>query len=56
VEGAARERDTLLSALGRARPGTGYLDAVRQLSPAARAAGTAWLQSLVDAVSNLAIQ
>jgi len=49
AEGSVRERDILLGALGRSSPGTSYLDAVRTLNPAARAAGTAWLQSLVDA-------
>ena len=48
VEGSVRDRDNLLNALGRSSPGTSYLDAVRNLSPSARAAGTAWLQSLVD--------
>ncbi|MDP2989725.1 MAG: hypothetical protein Q8O57_04075, partial [Kiritimatiellota bacterium] len=56
VEGSVRDRDNLLSVLGRLPPGTSYLDAVRALSPNARAAGTAWLQSLVDAVRNLAIE
>ena len=56
VEGSVRDRDSLMSALGRLPPGTTYLDAVHSLNPKARAAGTAWLQSLVDDVSNLAIQ
>ncbi len=53
VEGSVRDRDNLLSALGRSPPGTSYLDAVKALSPKARAAGTAWLQSLVDAAAAL---
>jgi len=53
AEGSVRDRDNLLSALGRLPPGTSYLDAVRMLSPSARAAGTAWLQSLVNAATVL---
>lgn len=53
VEGSVRDRDRLLSALGCLPPRTSYLDAVRTLSPNARAAGTAWLQSLVDAAAAL---
>ena len=53
VEGSVRDRDNLLSALGRLPPGTSYLDAVRTLSSNARAAGTAWLQSLVDVTAAL---
>ena len=53
VEGSVRDRDKLLSALGRLPPGTSYLDALRALSPSARAAGTAWLQSLVDVTAGI---
>jgi len=55
VEGSVRDRDILLNAMGRHPSGTSYLDAVKALSPNARAAGTAWLQSLVDTVRNLTI-
>jgi UDP-N-acetylglucosamine/UDP-N-acetylgalactosamine diphosphorylase len=53
AEGSVRDRDVLLTALGRSPPGTNYLDAVRMLSPDARAAGTAWLQSLVETTAAL---
>ncbi|MDD5677286.1 MAG: UDP-N-acetylglucosamine pyrophosphorylase [Kiritimatiellae bacterium] len=53
VKGSVRDRDILLKSLGRSPPGTSYLDAVRALSPQARAAGTAWLQSLVDVIAAL---
>jgi len=53
VEGSVRDRDNLLNAMGHLPPGTSYLDAVQALSPGARAAGTAWLQSLVDAAASL---
>lgn len=44
--GAARDR--FLSEWDRADAGGGYLAAVRNLSPEARRAGTAWLQGVVD--------
>ena len=53
LPGAERDRDRLLAALDRQPPGTRYLEAVRALDPAARAAGTAWLQSLAEAASGL---
>ncbi len=53
AEGKALERASLLNALGRIPSGTSYLEALKSLSPAARAAGTAWLQSLVDAAASL---
>jgi UDP-N-acetylglucosamine/UDP-N-acetylgalactosamine diphosphorylase len=34
-------------------PASDYLDAVRSLSPAVKAAGTAWLQSVVDSAAGL---
>lgn len=48
-EGSLRDRDILLESFARQRAGTSYQDAVQALTPDARAAGTAWLQSLVDA-------
>ena len=48
----ARERDVLLAALAGQRHGA-YLDAVRALPPAARCAGTAGLQQVVNAVCSL---
>lgn len=52
--GTATERETFLRELARAPSGAGYLDAIHGLSPEARHAGTAWLQSVVDPVSALA--
>ncbi len=43
-----RERDRLLAELGRMGAGTSYRDALRALPAEARAAGTAWLQALVE--------
>jgi hypothetical protein len=43
------ERDVLFSALQESR-GSGYIDAIRSLSATAKAAGTAWLQAIVDSV------
>ncbi|MBI2441605.1 MAG: UDP-N-acetylglucosamine pyrophosphorylase [Lentisphaerae bacterium] len=53
AQGSARERDILLEALARQSAGGRYLETVKALAPPARAAGTAWLQSLVDAATNL---
>ena len=43
-------RDRLLDAIGNAEPGSGYVGAVKGLAPEERAAGTAWLQTIVDTV------
>jgi len=51
--GAAADRDRLLAELARRRSDD-YLQAIRDLSPAARQAGTAWLQSIVEPIQRLA--
>jgi len=50
---APREREQLLTALASVPPGASYLDAVRQLPPAAKKAGTAWLQAIVASIAAL---
>ena len=53
VDGVATaDRDTVLAALARAGESGDYLAAVKALTPEARAAGTRWLQAIVDAVAN----
>jgi bifunctional UDP-N-acetylglucosamine pyrophosphorylase / glucosamine-1-phosphate N-acetyltransferase len=44
------QRDAFLEQLGRGR-GEGYVATIRELDPASRALGTAWLKSIVDRVS-----
>ncbi|TAN35617.1 MAG: UDP-N-acetylglucosamine pyrophosphorylase [Verrucomicrobia bacterium] len=48
----AVERDVLLMDVGAINAGS-YLETVRALSPAAKKAGTAWLQKIVQATMNL---
>lgn len=43
-------RETFLAELERITPGTGYLDAIRSLSPTAKNTGVAWLQAVVARV------
>jgi UDP-N-acetylglucosamine/UDP-N-acetylgalactosamine diphosphorylase len=50
---SSRERDILISEIDRLRRGATYLDAIGGLPEHARAAGTAWLQSIVDSVAAL---
>lgn len=45
------DRDTLLGAIGQATHGAGYIELIQSLSPAARQAGTRWLQAVVDHVA-----
>jgi UDP-N-acetylglucosamine/UDP-N-acetylgalactosamine diphosphorylase len=52
--GTATERDAFLRELAHTPTAAGYLDAIRSLSPEARRAGAAWLQSVVDSVVALA--
>ncbi|MBU4200084.1 MAG: hypothetical protein KKG09_09625 [Verrucomicrobia bacterium] len=49
VEGDIAKRDELLDALSRIPARTDYLNAVKSLSPEDRTAGTAWLDSIVNA-------
>ena len=49
----AREQDVVLGELAGVSKGKSYVDAIRALSPDAKKAGTAWLQSIVDAVAGL---
>lgn len=51
-EGAgARDRDELLGAISRLSHGAGYLEMVQSFPPAAKQAGTRWLQAVVDNVA-----
>jgi UDP-N-acetylglucosamine/UDP-N-acetylgalactosamine diphosphorylase len=50
---AVRERDLFLSEWNGIGPGTPYLEAVTRLSAESRAAGTAWLQAIVDSAAAL---
>jgi UDP-N-acetylglucosamine/UDP-N-acetylgalactosamine diphosphorylase len=49
----ARDRDAFLAAWERIDLGTSYINAVASLAPAAKQAGTAWLQAVVDSTSKL---
>jgi hypothetical protein len=49
----AQERDAFLAAWEKLHGSTSPVEAVRALSPQAKQAGTAWLQSIVDSVSTL---
>jgi len=50
----AADRESFLAEWRHVRPLTPYAEAVAVLSPRARAAGTAWLQAVVDAVVDTA--
>jgi UDP-N-acetylglucosamine/UDP-N-acetylgalactosamine diphosphorylase len=50
---AAKEREIFLAQWNTISPPTPYLEAVRQLSAESRAAGTAWLQAIVDRAAAL---
>lgn len=50
---AGPERDAFLTHVAGLRAGTPYLEAVHGLPPAARAAGTAWLESIVAATASV---
>ncbi len=51
--GHIAQRDQLLAALAKIPANTDYLNAIKSLEPAARAAGTSWLQSIVEAATGL---
>ena len=53
-ETGARNLEALLSAIAALSTSRRFLDAIRDLDPDARTAGTAWLQAIVDAYANLA--
>lgn len=53
AEGNIQKRDEFLEALATLSAGRDYLKAIQSLSPGARLAGTAWLQSIVDASAAL---
>lgn len=53
VAGDLAQRDALLEALARIPARTDYLNAVKSLSPEDRAAGTAWLDSIVQTTATL---
>jgi hypothetical protein len=46
-------RDAFLKEWEQAGASSGYIEAIRSLSPSARKAGTAWLQEIVDSASKL---
>jgi UDP-N-acetylglucosamine/UDP-N-acetylgalactosamine diphosphorylase len=48
---ASRDKDSFLVEMEKVRPGRTYLEAVASLGPEARAAGTAWLESVVNCLA-----
>ena len=53
MEGDIARRDHLLQALSMVPARTDYLNAIKNLNPAARSAGAAWLESIVNASAAL---
>ena len=47
----APDRDELLNAINRMSHGAGYVEMIQSLAPAAKQAGTRWLQAIVDNVA-----
>ena len=50
---ASRDKDFFLVEVEKARPGKTYLEAVASLGAQAKAAGTAWLESIVSEINSL---
>jgi UDP-N-acetylglucosamine/UDP-N-acetylgalactosamine diphosphorylase len=55
-EGLQKKRESLLQSLGESRPAGDYTDVIRGLNKSAVAAGTTWLQSIVDAAAERALK